>query len=266
MKNHRFFINHGLIKRGESSMSGHSKWAGIKHRKGAQDAKKGKAFTKIVKEICVAARQSGGDPNTNPALRLAIQRAKGVNMPADNIERAIKKGTGELEGVTYEHVTYEGYGPGGVAIMVEALTDNKNRTTSEVRNTFSKKGGNMAGTGSVSWMFEKKAYFLINKSTIDEDSLTAIALDAGADDLTQEGDSYEIKTQPHDFEKVKKILEDKGVKLDLSDVTMVPKSTIRITGEKAKTVLGLMETLEEHDDVQHVYANFDIPDEDLKKI
>lgn len=247
-------------------MSGHSKWAGIKHRKAAQDKKKGKTFTKIVKEISIAARQGGGDPNTSPALRLAIQRAKDVNMPADNIERAIKKGTGELEGVSYEAVTYEGYGPGGIAIMVEVLTDNKNRTTAEVRNIFSKKGGNMAGSGSVSWMFEKKAYFLINKSTIDEDSLTGFALEAGADDLTEEGDSYEVKTEVHDFEKVKKFLEDKGVKLEVSEITKVPKSTIKVTGDKAKAVLGLVEDLEDHDDIQHVYANFDIPDEELKKI
>lgn len=247
-------------------MSGHSKWAGIKHRKAAQDAKKGKTFTKIVKEISVAARQAGGDPNANPALRLAIQHAKAVNMPADNIERAIKKGTGELEGVSYEKVTYEGYGPGGVAVMVDALTDNKNRTTSEIRNIFSKKGGNMAGSGSVNWIFEKKGYFLINKSTIDEDSLTGVALEAGAEDLTQEGDSYEIKTEAHDFEKIKKLLEDKGVKLEVSEITMIPKSTIEIVNDKARAILGLMEELEEHDDVQHVYANFDIPDEVLKTI
>ena len=247
-------------------MSGHSKWAGIKHRKAAQDAKKGKMFTKIVKEICVAARTGGGDINANPALRLAIQRAKEVNMPANNIERAVKKGTGELEGVNYEAVTYEGYGPGGVAIMIEALTDNKNRTTSEVRSILSKRGGNMAGSGSVSWMFEKKAYFLINKTTIDEDSLTNIALEAGAEDLTQEGDSYEIKTQPHDFEKIKKILEDKGLKLEVSEITMVPKSTVKLTGEKAKAMFNLMEELEDSDDVQNVYANFDIPDDELKKL
>ncbi len=245
-------------------MSGHSKWAGIKHRKAAQDSKRGKIFTKIVKEISVAARSGGGDTNTNPALRLAIQRAKDVNMPANNIERAVKKGTGELEGVSYESVTYEGYGPGGVAIMVEALTDNKNRTTSEVRNLFTKRGGNMAGAGSVSWTFEKKAYFLIKKSTIDEDKLTDIALEAGADDLTTEGDSYEIKTQPQDFEKIRKILEEKGVKLEVSEITMIPKSTIKLAGEKAKAVLGLVELLEDSDDVQNVYANFDVPDELMK--
>ena len=245
-------------------MSGHSKWAGIKHRKAAQDSKKGKMFTKIVKEISVAARTGGGDINANPALRLAIQRAKDVNMPADNIDRAVKKGTGELEGVNYEAVTYEGYGPGGVAVMVEALTDNKNRTTSEVRNIFSKKNGNMAGSGSVSWIFEKKAYFLISKSTISEDALTEIALEAGADDLTDEADSYEIKTQPHDFERIKKILEEKGLKLEVSEITMIPKSTIKLAGDKAKAMLGLVEELEDSDDVQNVYANFDIPDELLK--
>ena len=245
-------------------MSGHSKWAGIKHRKAAQDAKRGKMFTKIVKEVSVAARHGGGDINTNPRLRLAIQRAKDVNMPADNIERAVKKGTGELEGVSYEEVTYEGYGPGGVAILVEALTDNKNRTTSDVRNIFSKKSGNMAGSGSVNWMFEKRGYFLISKSSIDEDSLTAIALEAGAEDLTEESDSYEIKTQPQDFENVKKALEEKGVKLEASELTMIPKSTIKLASDKAKVVLGLVEALEDHDDVQNVYANFDIPDDLLK--
>jgi len=246
-------------------MSGHSKWAGIKHRKAAQDAKRGKMFTKIVKEISVAARHGGGDINTNPRLRLAIQRAKDVNMPADNIERAVKKGTGELEGVSYEEVTYEGYGPGGVAILVEALTDNKNRTTSDVRNIFSKKSGNMAGSGSVNWIFEKRGYFLISKSSIDEDSLTAIALEAGAEDLIEESDSYEIKTQPQDFENVKKALEEKGVKLEASELTMIPKSTIKLAKDKAKVVLGLVEALEEHDDVQNVYANFDIPDDLLKE-
>jgi len=246
-------------------MSGHSKWAGIKHRKAAQDPKRGKMFTKIVKEISVAARHGGGDINTNPRLRLAIQRAKDVNMPADNIERAVKKGTGELEGVSYEEVTYEGYGPGGVAILVEALTDNKNRTTSDVRNIFSKKSGNMAGSGSVNWIFEKRGYFLISKSSIDEDSLTAIALEAGAEDLIEESDSYEIKTQPQDFENVKKALEEKGVKLEASELTMIPKSTIKLAKDKAKVVLGLVEALEEHDDVQNVYANFDIPDDLLKE-
>ena len=246
-------------------MSGHSKWAGIKHRKAAQDAKKGKVFTKLVKEISIAARQGGGDTNANPRLRLAIQRAKDVNMPANNIDRAVKKGTGELEGVRYEEVTYEGYAQGGVAVIVESVTDNKNRTISEIRNIFSKKGGNLAGSGSVSWMFEKKGYFLVAKSTIDEDTLTAIALDAGAEDLTEEGDSFEIKTQPNDFEKVKNILQEKNIKAEVSEITMLPKSTIAIAEDKAKAVLGLVEDLEEHEDVQNVYANFDIPDEIIKE-
>ena len=247
-------------------MSGHSKWHSIKHKKAATDAKRGKLFTKAIKEITVAARRGGGKPDVNPQLRLAIQKAKQANMPADNIDRAIKKGTGELEGVTYEEIVYEGYGPGGVAIYIEALTDNKNRTTSEVRNIFSKNGGNMAGSGSVSWMFEKKGYFAISKDTIDEDKLMALALECGAEDFTTEGDTYEIKTLPQDFEKVKKALEDKSVKVDSAELTMIPKSTIRILDAKVKQILSLVDALEEHDDVQNVYANFDIPEEMLKSV
>ncbi len=246
-------------------MSGHSKWASIKHKKAATDSKRGKIFTKIIKEITVAARNGGGKMEVNPRLRLAVQRAKQANMPANNIDRAIKKGTGELEGVTYEEVVYEGYGPGGVAIYVEVVTDNKNRTTAEVRNTFSKFGGNMAGSGSVSWMFEKKGCLIVNKKSIDEDALMHIALDNGAEDLNTEEDIFEIKTLPQDFEKVKKAIEDKGIKIESSEITMMPKSTIKITGDKAKKLLSLSDTLEENDDVQHVYANFDIPDEILKE-
>ena len=246
-------------------MSGHSKWASIKHKKAATDAKRGKTFTKVIKMLTVAARNGGGDMNANPALRLAVQKAKEANMPQGNIERAIKKGTGELPGMTYESVSYEGYGPGGVAFFLEALTDNKNRTTAEVRNIFSKSGGNLAGSGSVNWIFEKKGFFVINKSTIDEDKLMSIILDAGAEDLSQEGDTYEVKTQPHDYEKVKKALESNNIKVESSEITMIPKSTIKITGDQAKQVLRLVEQLEDNDDIQNVYCNFDIPDDILKE-
>jgi YebC/PmpR family DNA-binding regulatory protein len=245
-------------------MSGHSKWASIKHKKGAADAKRGKLFTKLIRELTVAARSGGGNSDTNPRLRLAIQRAKDANMPAENIERGIKKGTGELEGVSYEEVTYEGYGPGGIAIMVEVVTDNKNRATSVVRNIFSKKGGNMAGHGSVSWMFEKKGYIVIQRSEAEEDKLMSVALEAGAEDLKTEDTTYAITTEQGDFEKVKKAIQDNKIKIEMAEVTNVPKSTLKITGEDAKKVLSLVSELEEQDDVQNVYANFDIPDDILK--
>ena len=247
-------------------MSGHSKWASIKHKKGAADAKRGKLFTKLIREITVAARQGGGKIDTNPSLRLAIQRGKDANMPQENIERAIKKGTGELEGVSYEAVTYEGYASGGIAVLVEVLTDNKNRASSAVRNIFTKRGGNMAGQGSVNWMFEKKGYIVINKSVIEENKLMSIVLDAGAEDLEIEDNTYAVTTQPADFEKVKKALEDSKIEIEASEITSVPKNTIKITGDNAKRVLALVEELEENDDVQHVYANFDIPDEILKEL
>ena len=245
-------------------MSGHSKWATIKHKKAATDAKRGTLFTKLIKEITVAAR-SGGNPESNPRLRVAIERAKEASMPQDNIERAIKKGTGELEGVSYEDTTLEGYGPGGIAVYIEALTDNKNRTTSEIRTIFTKKGGNMAGAGSVSWMFEKKGYIVINKKAIEEDRLMGIILDAGAEDMVTEEENYAIKTQPADFYKVKKALEEAKISIESSEITLVPKSTVRIVGEEAKKILDLVDALEEHEDVQNVYANFDIPDELLKE-
>jgi YebC/PmpR family DNA-binding regulatory protein len=246
-------------------MSGHSKWASIKHKKAATDAKRGKVFTKVIKMITVAARNGGGDINTNPSLRLAIQKAKEANMPADNIDRAVKKGTGELPGVSYEQVSYEGYGPGGVAFFVDGLTDNKNRLTAEVRNIFSKSGGNLAGSGAVNWLFEKKGFFVINKSDISEDKLMTVALDAGAEDMSQETDTYEIKSQPQDYEKIKKALENNNIKIESSEITMIPKSTVKVTGEQAKQVLRLVEQLEDNDDIQNVYSNFDIPDEILKK-
>lgn len=247
-------------------MSGHNKWASIKHKKGAADAKRGKVFTKLIREITVAARSGGGDQNKNPRLRLAIQRAKDANMPADNIERGIKKGTGELEGVNYEEVVYEGYGQGGVAIIVEALTDNKNRASSSIRNTFSKRGGNMAGQGSVSWMFEKKGYIVVNKSDVEEDKLMDIVLEAGAEDMKTEESTYEITTAPSDFENVKKVIADKNIKMESSEITNIPKNTIKITGDNAKKLLALVNELEDDDDVQNVYANFDIPDEVLKEL
>jgi len=245
-------------------MSGHSKWATIKHKKAATDAKRGSLFTKLIKEITVAAR-TGGNPDTNPRLRTAIDRGKEASMPADNIERAIKKGTGELEGVSYEDIALEGYGPGGVAIYVEGVSDNKNRTTSEVRTLFSKGGGNMAGAGSVSWMFEKKGYIVIGRKTIDEDKLMGIVLDAGAEDLVVEEENYGVKTSQSDFYKVKKALEDQRIAIESGEITLIPKSTVKVTGDDAKKILNLVNSLEEHEDVQNVYANFDIPDDLLKE-
>lgn len=245
-------------------MSGHSKWATIKHKKAATDAKRGSLFTKLIKEITVAAR-AGGNPDTNPRLRTAIDRGKEASMPADNIERAIKKGTGELEGVSYEDIALEGYGPGGVAIYVEGVSDNKNRTTSEVRTLFSKGGGNMAGAGSVSWMFEKKGYIVISRKTIDEDKLMGIVLDAGAEDLVVEEENYGVKASQSDFYKVKKALEDHKIAIESGEITLIPKSTVKVTGDDAKKILNLVNSLEEHEDVQNVYANFDIPDDLLKE-
>lgn len=247
-------------------MSGHSKWASIKHKKAAADAKRGKVFTKLIRELTVAARQGGGDPDSNPRLRTIIQNAKTANMPADNIERAIKKGTGELEGVHYEEVVYEGYGPQGVAVLVICLTDNKNRTAAEVRSIFNKTGGSMAGAGSVAWIFEKKGILLIAKDKTTEDRLMEVALSAGAEDLNTEGEKFEVSTSVHDFWAVKEAVEKAGMVPDSADLTMIPKNQVQVTAETARTVLKLIETLDEHDDVQNVYANFDIPDEVMKEI
>jgi len=245
-------------------MSGHSKWATIKHKKAATDAKRGSLFTKLIKEISVAAR-GGGNPDTNPRLRVAIERAKESSMPSDNIDRAIKKGTGQLEGVTYEDITLEGYGPGGVAIYVEGVSDNKNRTTAEVRTIFTKKGGNMAGAGSVAWMFEKKGYIVVSKSSAEEDKLMGVALDAGAEDMIVEDENYAIKTSPQDFFKVKKAIDDAGIKTEDAQITLLPKNTVKVEGPDAKKILELVDAIEEHEDVQHVYANFDIPDDLIKE-
>jgi YebC/PmpR family DNA-binding regulatory protein len=247
-------------------MSGHSKWKTNKSKKNAADAKKGAAYTKIIKEITVVAREGGGNPDTNPKLRTVIARARELNMPSDNVKMAIKRGTGELPGIVYENVMYEAYGSSGVAILVEALTDNKNRTTAELRNIMSKKGGNMAGAGSVSWMFTKKGYLLIEKSQAKEEELMTIALDAGAEDFKSDEKNYEIITSVQDFEKVKQVIQEKGIKCQDAEITMIPSSTIKVTGNDAKQVLALIDGLEEHDDVQQVYANFDIPDEILEQV
>jgi YebC/PmpR family DNA-binding regulatory protein len=245
-------------------MSGHSKWATIKHKKAATDAKRGSLFTKLIKEISVAAR-GGGNPDTNPRLRVAIERAKESSMPSDNIDRAIKKGTGQLEGVTYEDITLEGYGPGGVAVYVEGVSDNKNRTTAEVRTIFTKRGGNMAGAGSVAWMFEKKGYIVVSKANAEEDKLMGVALDAGAEDMIVEDENYAVKTSPQDFFKVKKAIDDAGIKTEDAEITLLPKSTVKVEGPDAKKILELVDAIEDHEDVQHVYANFDIPDDLIKE-
>jgi YebC/PmpR family DNA-binding regulatory protein len=247
-------------------MSGHSKWATTKHKKAATDAKRSNMFTKLAKEITVAAKLGGGDPNGNPRLRTAIAKAKGVSLPAENIKRAIQKGTGELPGVSYEEIIYEGYGPGGVAVICEVMTDNRNRTVSEIRNIFSKAGGNMGDTGCVSWMFHKKGYFVVNRAKVGEDKLMTLALDAGAEDMQTEDDNFVITTPPNDFEKVKKALEDAGVVPDAAEVTMVPQTYVKLDGKEAQQMLRLVETLEDNDDVQNVYANFDIPEEIMNAV
>jgi len=247
-------------------MSGHSKWKTNKGKKMAADAKKGAAYTKIIKELTVVAREGGGNPDTNPRLRAVMQKAKEANMPSDNVKMAIKRGTGELPGVVYETAMYEAYGPGGVAMMIEVLTDNKNRTSAEIRNIMSKKGGNFAGAGSVSWMFTMKGYFLIDKSQAKEDELMNVVLDAGAEDMKSDNKNYEIFCAPQSFEKVKQSIEEKGLKPQDAEVTMIPSSTIKLSGNEARQLLGLIDALEDHDDVQQVYANFDIPDEIMDKI
>lgn len=248
-------------------MAGHSKWAQIKHKKAHADAKKGRVFTKIVKEISVAARLGGGDPEGNPRLRLAIEKAKEVNMPSDNIKRAIMKGTGELPGVSYEEYSYEGYGPGGVAVLIEVLTDNKNRTVSELRYLMSKHGGSLGEAGCVAWMFEKKGYILVEKGKVDEDTLMSIALDAGAEDMKNDPkeDNYEIITRPEDLNPVKSAIESAGIPVSLAEITMLPKSYVSLDEKNSEQMMRLMEVLEDHDDVQNVYANFDISEEVMAK-
>ena len=247
-------------------MSGHSKWSSIKHKKAAADSKRGKIFTKIIREIMVAARVGGGDPNSNPRLRTAIGTAKEANMPADNIERAIKKGTGDMEGITYEETHYEGYGPNGVAVFVRCLTDNKNRTASEIRNIFSKRGGSLAGAGSVAWIFEKKGLIVVPQSAASEEKLMELVLQAGAEDLSASGDKFEVITDHASFDAVKHGLEKAQIKIDSGELTYIPKNQVALPPDKARAVLALIDALEDHDDVQNVYANFEIPDEVMKEL
>jgi len=243
-------------------MSGHSKWSSIKHKKGATDAKRGKVFTRLIKEITVAARMGGGgDPASNPRLRTAIQAAKNENMPKDNIERAIKKGTGELEGVNYEESIYEGYGPGGAAIFIESLTDNKNRAVADIRYIFSKNGGNLGENGCVAWMFDKKGYINIEKKSANEEKIMEIAIDAGAEDIREEENNIEIITSLEDFESVKEIIDDASISYLDAEITMLPQTTAYLEGKEAEQMIRLMEALEDCDDVQKVYTNADIPDE-----
>ncbi|MHC4740409.1 MAG: YebC/PmpR family DNA-binding transcriptional regulator [Planctomycetota bacterium] len=243
-------------------MAGHSHWAGIKHKKAANDAKRGKIWSKIARMIIVAAKAGGGDPSANLALRYAIDKAKAANMPKDTIEKAVKKGTGDLEGVSFEEVLYEGYGPNGVAIMVEALTDNRNRTGPEIKKVFEKRGGSFGTSGCVSWMFSKKGLITVNTSAVEEDQLMEIALNAGADDLDNTGEIFEITCDPAAYEELKKALEEAEIPIELAEISMVPRNMVPIEDEDtAKKVLALMEAFEDHDDVQNVYANFDIPDE-----
>jgi YebC/PmpR family DNA-binding regulatory protein len=242
-------------------MSGHSKWASIKHKKGAVDAKRGKAFTKLIKELTVAARMSGSDPNFNPRLRTAIVAAKAANMPKDNIDRAIKKGSGDVEGFHYEDNIYEGYGPAGVALMVEVLTDNRNRTVADIRYILSRNSGRLGETGCVSYLFEKRGIISVEKDGTDEDALMAEALEAGALDVSDEGSTFDVVTEPSDFEAVRDALEKKGLSISSASVTMLPKNSIALTGKDAERMLRLMDALEDNEDVQNVYANFDIPDE-----
>jgi YebC/PmpR family DNA-binding regulatory protein len=244
-------------------MSGHSKWSTIKHKKAKIDAERGKTFTKLIREITTAARQGGGDENANPRLRSALLAAKAANMPAANVERAVKKGTGELPGVVYEEKMYEGYGTGGVAVMIQTLTDNPNRTTSEVRHELTRHAGNMGESGCVSWMFENKGLIFVNKTDIGEDRLMELALDAGADDMTAEEETFEIVCPPSLFNKVKEALEAQKIPVSSSEITYVPKTSVKVAGKQAEQVLKLLEALEELDDVQNVYANFDIDAKEL---
>ena len=246
-------------------MSGHSKWSTIKHKKGAADAKRGKVFTRIIKEMTVAARMGGGDVNGNPRLRAAVAEAKANNMPKDNIDRAIKRGTGELEGATYEEITYEGYGPGGVALMVETMTDNSNRTTPEIRHIFEKHGGNLGTPGSVRFQFERKGYFAVEKSVVSEDKLMEVALEAGADDLqSEDSDVFEIYTSPDSFEQVRQALEKNSIATVEAKLGQIPSTMVKLDEAKAKQTMRLLELLDDHDDVQNVWSNVDIPEEMLE--
>ena len=245
-------------------MSGHSKWHTIKHKKGAADAKRGKIFTRIIKELTVAARAGGGDPESNPRLRTIIAEAKSVNMPADNIKRAVQRGTGELPGVSYEEVNYEGYGPGGAALIIEVLTDNKNRTVGEIRHVFSKHGGNLGEANSVAWMFEKRGYIVVDKSKADEEALMAAALDAGADDMRDDGDSWEILSAPDAFPKVLDAVRALHVEPGAAEVAMVPQNYVKLEGKAAQQMIKLIEALEEHEDTKKVWSNADIEEKEIE--
>lgn len=250
-------------------MAGHSKWANIKHRKAKMDSQKGKIFTKLAREISVAAKEGGGDPEANYRLSTAIQKAKAANMPADNIERAIKKGVGDVEGANYEQIVYEGYGPEGTAVLCQILTDNRNRTAGEVRHIFTKSGGNLGETGCVAWMFEQKGLLAVDleEVAIEEDDLLLLAIEAGAEDVNTEGSVVEIITAPDGFGEVKTKLEQEGITFSVAEISMIPKTTVTINdSEKAMKVLGMMDELEEHDDVQEVYSNYNIPDEIMEKL
>jgi len=247
-------------------MSGHSKWSSIKHKKGAADAKRGKVFSKLIKEITVAARLGGGDPDGNPRLRTAISAAKAENMPKDNIERAVKKGAGELEGVSYEEANYEGYGPGGVAVLVDCLTDNKNRAVADVKHLFERNGGTLGEPGCVAWIFEQKGLIVFDRDNVNEEQLLEMALEAGAEDFKEEETEFDVITDPSDFEPVKKAFDDAGLSYTFSEVTMIPKNTVKVEGKKAQQMVNLMQALEDNDDVSNVYANFDISDEVLEAL
>ncbi len=247
-------------------MSGHSKWATIKHKKGAADAKRGRVFTRIIKEITVAARASGGDPEANPRLRTIIADAKANNMPADNIKRAIQRGTGELPGVQYEEVTFEGYGPGGVAVLLETATDNRNRTVSEIRHAFAKNGGNMGESGSVGWIFSKKGYVTVPKEKADEDTLMTLVLEAGADDLKDDGAQWEILTPPDKYEAVVSAVKSAGIEPGTAEVTMIPQNYVKLEGKNVGSMLRLLEALEDHEDVQKVYSNFDADEKEMANV
>ena len=245
-------------------MSGHSKWHTIKHKKGAADAKRGKIFTRIIKELTVAARSGGGDVDSNPRLRTIVAEAKSVNMPADNIKRAIQRGTGELPGVSYEEINYEGYGPGGAAIIVETLTDNKNRTVGEIRHVFSKHGGNLAAENAVAWMFDKKGYIVVEKAKADEEALMAAAIDAGADDMRDDGDSWEIVSAPDAFQKVLDAVKGLGIEPGAAEVAMLPQNYVKLEGKQAQQMVKLMEALEEHEDSKKVWSNADIEEKEIE--
>lgn len=242
-------------------MAGHSKWANIRHKKGKEDAKRGKVFTKLIKEITVAARMGGGDPSANPRLRTALDEAKANNMPKDNWERAIKKGTGELEGVNYEEITYEGYGPGGVAIIVESMTDNKNRAIAEIRHIFNKHDGNIGANGCVSWMFDKKGLIVVNRAGIDEEKVMETAIEAGAEDVREEDATFEIITAPEDFEAVRDAIKSASIEIEMSEVTLLPQNMASIEGKEAEKMIKMMDAFDDCDDVQKVYTNADIPDD-----